>query len=449
MFPRVPACGKVKFSAIAANQIEGFSRLELETGPGCPKRLISAPPIIVNSSRAENGLQNGLMSIIWRTIFVLFLGRTAVLGGQTVPALATDCPKVWFVAGPAGRCYLTLPAARIDLQPLRADLEGSGPYAEGLDPGAIDLGRYLFFDPLLSRDRSLSCAHCHHPQEGFADGLGQARGRGAIGAGYLRRGGVRLARSTPSLWNTGLKHHWFWDGRAITLEEQALMPLFAPNEMAMTPPELVARLAQNPTYRQWFQRVYGGKLGAVTVSQVSHALVTFERSLISLDSAYDRYMNGDKGAITKAELGGLDVFRSFVSRCPECHTPPLMTNGALVIIGAPDRDKSIDQGAGPILGEPRLNGAFRVPSLRNIAQTAPYMHSGVFRTLRAVLAFYNSGAGRGPLGTQNPNTHWHMRPMGLSSQEQEAVVAFLDTLTDDRHPPLVPQNVPSGQPVLQ
>lgn len=366
--------------------------------------------------------------------------------------LRRQCPNAWFLLHQNGRCYLRLPASRPDLEPLRRALDAQSAYGQGLDPRAIDLGRYLFFDPLLSHDRSLSCAHCHHPAHALADGLPQAVGLGGHGAGPRRTGGEIVPRSTPTLWNTGLKSTWFWDGRATSLEDQARLPMIAANEMASTDAEVLARLTENATYKRFFAEVYGATAGSdlrpLTMAMVTHAIASFERTLISLNSRYDRYMSGDLGSLTGDELRGLNVFRSFVSRCPECHTPPLLSNGELAIIGVPDSGVVTDPGAATVLHDARLSGAFRVPTLRNIARTAPYMHAGAFADLQAVVEFYNLGGGRGARGTGNPRTHWHIRPMGLSSEELAALVGFLQTLTDESALPAVPDALPSGLPVL-
>lgn len=309
--------------------------------------------------------------------------------------------------------------------------------AEGLDPKSIDLGRLLFFDPLLSGDHSQSCADCHQPDRGFSDGRSVSLGSA----------GLPLTRSAPSLWNVGLLSLFFWDGRAKTLEQQAEGPLFSPHEMANTPLGLTKSLKANKTYASLFAEVFPDAKDVVKVRHVTKALADFERTLISLNSPYDLYIRGDTAALSPAEIDGFNVFRSFVSRCTECHTPPLFTNEQFAVIGVPDKNgHAKDFGVGALLGEESLQGAFKVPTLRNIAKTAPYMHAGHFATLDEVVTFYNSGGGRALSGS-SPHIHWHIRPMGLTPLELTSLVLFLKTLNDESLRPATPQVVPSGLPV--
>lgn len=291
-----------------------------------------------------------------------------------------------------------------------------------LDARLIELGRLLFFDPLLSQERNMSCATCHDPRRHLTDGKKVSRGRVAD-----------LKRNAPPIWNLTFKRRFFWDGRARTIEDQALVPLTAADEMAMGPGEAAARVAGVPEYRERFREVHGDV--PLTDGLVAQAIADFERSLTSLDSRYDRYAAGDFAAFSPEELKGLNVFRSFVSRCPECHTPPLFTNGQLAVIGAPEVPGDV---AGEVL----------VPSLRNVAETAPYMHSGAFATLDDVVEFYRTGGGPSVAKAAGFPLHWHMRPMPLGPAETKAIVAFLKTLTDETLLPKAPKTVPSGLPLF-
>lgn len=304
---------------------------------------------------------------------------------------------------------------------------------DGFNPKVIDLGRYLFFDPLLSGDKSLACSSCHDPDLGFSDGLGRARGvNGAV-----------LQRSAPSLWNIGFFDTLLWDGSKASLETQVLGPLYAPNEMGNTPEQLLSDLSNNATYVSLFSEAFGTPY--IQLRQVYTALAAFEASLISLNSRYDFYAHGIHDALSPSELEGLNVFRSFVSRCGECHTPPLFSNQEIAIIGVPEPEgRPLDPGAGATSGIPSQRGGFRVPSLRNIAKTAPYMHQGNFKTLRDTVAFYNGGRGHAVPKDENLLIHWHIWEPNLRDEELDRLVDFLHALTDEGFMPVIPEHVPSG-----
>ncbi|MFV8818616.1 cytochrome-c peroxidase [Haliea sp. E17] len=307
---------------------------------------------------------------------------------------------------------------------------------EGFTPQQIDLGRYLFFDPLLSADHSLSCASCHQPQLGFADG--RARSAGV--------GGELLERSAPSLWNVAFQRRLFWDARADSLEAQMQGPLYDPREMATTPASLLEALRASAAYRALFATAFPGT-DTIVLASVYTALAAFESSLISLNSRYDLYAHGAAGALSDREKEGLNVFRSFVARCAECHTPPLFSNQQLAVIGVPEADGApLDPGAQRATGDASLRGAFRVPSLRNVALTAPYMHAGNFATLRAAVAFYNGGRGHAVPAGEQLNIHWHIWNPRLSDEEVDRLVDFLGALSDQSFMPQVPAQLPSGLP---
>ena len=304
---------------------------------------------------------------------------------------------------------------------------------DGFSPQVIDLGRYLFFDPLLSGDNTIACSSCHDPDHGFADGRGRAVG--------IK--GVSLNRSAPSLWNIGFFDTLLWDGSKASLETQLLGPLYASNEMGNTPEQLLKDLSSNATYRRLFSDAFGTP--GINLEQVYTALSAFEASLISLNSRYDFYAHGLHNSLSPSELEGLNVFRSFVSRCGECHTPPLFSNQEIAIIGVPEpKGRPFDPGAGATSGIPSQHGGFRVPSLRNIAKTAPYMHQGNFKTLRDTVAFYNGGRGHAAPKDEHLLIHWHIWEPNLRDEELDRLVDFLHALTDEGFMPRIPERVPSG-----
>jgi cytochrome c peroxidase len=314
---------------------------------------------------------------------------------------------------------------------------GLPPARDGFSPQQIDLGRYLFFDPLLSVDGSLSCASCHHPDLGFSDG--RARSVGIDGAA--------IRRAAPSLWNVAFLESFFWDGRAATLEEQMQGPLYDPGEMGNNPAQLLADIGGNDTYQRLFREAFPGREGPPTLDMIYTAIAAFQATLISLNSRYDQYAHGYHDALSDGEKAGMNVFRSFVARCAECHTPPLFTNQQIAVIGVRDPEGvPFDAGAEAVSGNPGLRGGFKVPSLRNIANTAPYMHSGTFATLRDAVEFYTLGRGHALPDdeTDRITVHWHIWEPELTDDELDRVVDFLATLTDERFKPHIPQSVPSG-----
>ena len=312
-------------------------------------------------------------------------------------------------------------------------------YRDGFTPQQIDLGRYLFFDPVLSGDGTVSCASCHNPDLGFADGRGRSLGVG----------GRAMSRSAPSLWNMAFLQRFFWDARAGSLEEQMQGPLYDENEMATNPGQLLDTLNAIPLYRELFRQAWPHDFqvadAQIRLDQIYTAIAAFELSLISLNSRYDQYAHGYADALTEPEKEGMNIFRSFVARCAECHTPPLFTNQQVAVIGTPEPEgMAFDPGAELPLAEPTLRGGFKVPSLRNVALTAPYMHSGRFATLREAAEFYTGGRGHAVPEGEDLKIHWHIWEPNLSDDELDRLVDFLQTLTDESFKPSEPLQLPSG-----
>ena len=314
---------------------------------------------------------------------------------------------------------------------------------DGFSPQQIDLGRYLFFDPILSGDHKQSCASCHDPDQGFSDGRPRALGRNNVDVG----------RASPTLWNVGFLRNLFWDSRAHSLEEQILGPLYAEKEMGNTPEQLLRDLNANKNYRKLFKQAFSNskldnKPGTIQLDHIYIALAAFESSLISLNSRYDHYAHGYHQALNKREIEGLNIFRSFVARCAECHTPPLFTNQQIAVLGTPEpQGRELDIGAEKTFNNPELRAGFKVPSLRNIVKTAPYMHSGRFDNLRDAVEFYTKGRGHAVPEDEELLLHWHIWEPNLTDEEIDRLVDFLATLTDETFKPQVPKHVPSGLPV--
>lgn len=367
----------------------------------------------------------------------LLLATTLLLPSAQASSLelATSCPPS-FELTDTNQCKLV----NLYMQYTSMEHKGVGgtqtelpPARDGFSPQQIDLGRFLFFDPLLSGNHQQACASCHQPAKGFTDGK-------AVSTGATGKLGTR---SAPSLWNVGFLQKLFWDARSPSLEQQALGPLFADNEMANTPQQLLDELNSTGDYPRLFQQAFGKT--PIDLPQVSTALAAFQSSLISLNSRYDHYAHGFHQALTEDEIKGMNVFRSFVARCAECHTPPLFTNQQIAVIGTPEPDgKPLDPGAGAEPGKEKLRGGFKVPTLRNIAKTAPYMHSGKFATLNEATEFYTLGRGHAVPPGEKLTIHWHIWEPKLSKAEIAQIGLFLQTLTDESLMPVLPTVLPSG-----
>jgi parallel beta-helix repeat protein len=312
-------------------------------------------------------------------------------------------------------------------------LQQSFPPLPGQDQQVVALGRLLFYDPVLSVNDDISCATCHHPDKGFSDGLQTAQG--AHGS---------LRRNTLSLWNVAYQQPLFWDGRADDLETQLLIPLTNPDEMGADIDAMLAELRAIPAYAEAFSALYPD---GITQQNLVAALVAFQRSLRSENSPFDRFAQGDFNALTPAQRRGFNIFRSAATRCFECHAWPTFSQNTFHVLGVPDLDPANpDLGQVEIVNAPDATRGFRVPSLRNTALSAPYMHNGVFATLEEVVDFYADGGGRAH-GVEGVDEK--VRGFSLTEQEKADLVAFLFALTDEPAESIaIPEAVPSGLPVV-
>lgn len=273
----------------------------------------------------------------------------------------------------------------------------------------IRLGAALFTETRLSRDASLSCASCHDPARGFTDGQ-------MVATGFS---GAKGTRNTPTIYGVAHLDKFFWDGRASTLEEQALGPLTSPIEMAADTDAVLEWLSKDEGYLARFQEAYGGP---PTLERLAKALASFQRAVKLEASPFDRWRNGEMTAISEAAKRGYKIF-SQEGRCSVCHRGTQLTDGEFHNLGMPINPETPDYGRFEVSRFEAHKGAFKTPTLYNVALTAPYMHDGSLPTLEAVVEFYDRGGGsatgRSPL----------MRPLNLSSQEKADLVAFLKTLT--------------------
>lgn len=353
--------------------------------------------------------------------------------------LREDCPPSFELVSD-GTCQLRSLYDFYDSPDQHGGVRANLPKLESpYTPKQIDLGRYLFFDPVLSANKDMSCASCHQLDKGLSDGLETSLGAKQDGRH------VTLKRATPTLWNVGFLKRYMWDGRADTLPEQAKLPLLSEDEMGNTEEGVVAAVSEQVDYVRMFDEAFDEQ---PTIDNIAKALAAFQTTLVSLNSRYDRYAHGDESALNPQEIRGHNAFRGFVARCSQCHVPPLFTDSELAVIGAPaDKQGFADPGAGKFSDDEFLLGAMRVPTLRNIAQTAPYFHNGIFDNLKDVVGFYNNTRGHMAPKEQPLRIHWHVhmtKGPKLSDQDEADIAAFLGSLTDERNLPAVPAQLPSG-----
>jgi len=338
-------------------------------------------------------------------------------------------------------------------------------------PEKVALGRLLFWDPILSGSKDVACATCHHPSLGYADGLDVSIGVNGVGLGTARHFSPDqpsrfVKRNSQTVLNTafnGLSQTggpdsaaapMFWDSRVLSLESQALEPIKALEEMRGDRTEgheavdqAVARVAAISEYRRLFATAFGTS-EPVTAQNIARAIAAFERTLVTTNAPFDRYMRGDATAMTAQQVRGMRTFQA--SGCGNCHSGPMFSDYKTHVLGVPENRKLPSPDAG---ADNRY--AFRTPSLRNLAFTAPYMHNGTLGSLDAVLNFYNQvgggrggGRGRGRGGTQNPNVARQaldplLRQVNVRGGRQD-VVAFLHALSDNGFDKTIPAKVPSG-----
>ena len=223
-------------------------------------------------------------------------------------------------------------------------------------------------------------------------------------------------------------------------------PLYSSEEMGSSEAHILKTLNGLPEYKRLFSQAFPERSGhAIKINEIYTAIAAFESSLISLNSRYDQYAHGYHQALDQNEIEGLNVFRSFVARCAECHTPPLFTNQQIAVIGSPEPNGNpLDAGAQKTFNDPSMRGGFKIPSLRNIEKTAPYMHSGRFKTLREAVEFYTKGRGHAVPEGEDLKLHWHIWEPQLTDHELDRLVDFLKTLTDESFKPVIPKTLPSG-----
>ena len=299
-------------------------------------------------------------------------------------------------------------------------------------PESEQLGKLLFFDPRLSGSGQLACISCHDPQLGWGDGR-------RVAAGHARRAG---RRNTMTLLNAAYFDHLFWDGRADGLLDLALQPLQSPMEMNAELGKVVQRLKITHGYPAKFESAFGSP--EVSAERIAQAIASFVRSLVSSPSRFDRFVRGDYERMTDQEIEGLHLFRTR-ARCMNCHNGPRFSDGQFHHTGLSYYGRRFeDLGRFDVTGEPEDRGKFRTPTLRNVRNTGPWMHNGLFTDFTGILRMYNHGvtfATRPRTGA--PELSPLIRPLGLDRDELDALEAFLETI--GRRPAFV---VPPALPEL-
>jgi cytochrome c peroxidase len=321
----------------------------------------------------------------------------------------------WIIPGQAGH-----------LEPFRSvPVPESNPQT----PEKIELGKKLFFDRRLSGDGTMSCATCHNPELAFTDGLD-------ISLSYPT---TRNWRNAPTLINVAFSKYLFWDGRATTLEDQALFPMMSAFEMNQNLDFLEEELRSVPEYVEAFRKVFGGE---ITRERIAMAIAAFERTLIPRNAPIDRFLNGDKTALSEKARKGYEIFTG-KGRCAECHYGVNLSDDKFYALGVPENEEQEkdprvsatrrfvakvyhyedyinlkeDPGRYLITKDPKDWKAFKTPTLREVSRTAPYMHNGAFKTLDEVIEFFNRGGGPG---------NKVLKPLNLTDEEKQYLKAFLE-----------------------
>jgi len=318
--------------------------------------------------------------------------------GAAAVALAALCSPAWAADKPP-REPLGLP---------KIEWPKNNPYSAA----KAELGRDLFYDQRISADETISCATCHNPQFGFTDGA-------PVSTGINHQQGTR---SAPTVINRAFSLAQFWDGRAASLEEQVKGPMANPIEMGNSHEMVVSVIRDIPGYRELFAEAFDSE--GITIDRAAMAIATFERTILSGNAPYDRYRKGDKKAMTPEQMRGMSVFFD-KAQCDRCHEDSNFTLNAYNNIGIGTDKPDPDLGRYVITQDPRDWGVFKVPTLREIEHTAPYMHDGSLKTLEDVVDYYDRG------GNPNRNLDPAIRKLHLTDQEKKELVSFLKALSGE------------------
>jgi cytochrome c peroxidase len=332
----------------------------------------------------------------------------------------------WLLSLLAGTAALAVVAATVPAEkqdPWLRPAAVPSPADNKPNAARVELGKMLFFDPRLSGAETHSCFSCHNPALGWSDGQPTA-----IGHGFQR-----LQRNSPTILNTAYQPLHMWDGRKKGLEDQALGPIEAAGEMNQPLDQLVVKLNAIKGYRPLFDKAYPNQ--GITLDTIAKAIASFERTIVSTEAPFDRWRRGDEKAVDASVKRGFALFQGKAD-CVGCHTGFNFTDNSFYNIGVSavfdDHDGRFAHRKDPV-----MKGAFKTPTLRDIALTAPYMHNGIYKTLEEVVDHYDRG------GDVKDNLSDKMKPLGLTSQEKKDLVAFMRSLTGAPRqvvPPVLPQN---------
>lgn len=337
-------------------------------------------------------------------------------------------------SGPQGRAWTVALGGIVLLAAAVGSAEAGDDLPLGLRPvripddnpmseAKIKLGKQLYFDPRLSSDGTVSCATCHDPDQGWSNGEAVATGVG----------GQKGNRSAPTIINAAYNYFQFWDGRAPSLEEQAKGPIQNPIEMDMTKEAVEKKINSIPGYRKQFQQVFGDE---ATLETVARAIAAYERTVLSGNAPYDRYKDGDTEALSDSARRGMELFFG-KAHCSACHTGFNFTDNGFHNIGIGMDQENPDPGRTKISGLEGDTGAFKTPTLREIAKTAPYMHDGSLKTLEEVVDYYDKG------GVKNPYLDEEITELGLSDEEKSDLITFLkEGLSSPDYPNPDPPKLP-------
>jgi cytochrome c peroxidase len=338
------------------------------------------------------------------------LATGAMLGFALIAAIAAWWPRPLAIVGAARPAQPTLAELkRIFARPTFVPAPANNPAT----PAKLALGQRLFEDRRLSVTGTIACVSCHDPKLAFTDG--ESTGRGVSGR--------PLVRHTPSLWNVAWSPLLMWDGRADSLEDQIRLPLTHPDEMGATFQHAVERLSADLDYVSAFAAAFPTSPG-ITSETIAKALAAFERSLVSPPTRFDQWIAGDEAALSPSEVNGFKLFTGR-ARCINCHTGFAFTDHGFYDIGLP----SEDPGRGPIVNIPAADHAFKVPSLRELAWTAPYSHDGSIGTLDDIIRIYEMGGIERP--TRSRDLPHNLR---ITDDERNDLIAFLLSLSSDTPP---------------
>ncbi len=344
------------------------------------------------------------MNTLTAALPMSFMSLLVLVGGEGIGILPLAHGEM--TAGPASEYKL----------PQIQGLEDPNTFVPADNPltvKKVELGRLLFFDKRLSKNDTIACASCHLPAKAFADGMPVSTGINKLKGG----------RSAPASINRVFSKGQFWDGRADTLEDQSIGPFVSPVEHGfINHNELVAKIKKFAGYRQLFQDVFGRE---IAIEDIGKAIASFQRTILSGNSAVDKFdLGGEEKALSESAKRGLELFRG-KARCTRCHSGFNFTDEKFHNLGIGWDTNTVDLGRYMVTKNPEDIGAFKTPTLREIARSAPYMHDGRFTSLEDVVKFYNQG------GIKNPHQDNTIIPLELTEQEQQDVVALLKSLNGE------------------